>query len=96
MNSKAWSAPQAYYACGAVRPLARRSSFFADFSKLGGMYSLKDAYSSEIKITKFLANIKYEEDLRDFACGAVRPQAFVFLANFYEMADLSGKRHAYS
>ena len=30
-----------------------------------------------------------------YACGAVRPQAFVFLANFSEMADLSGKRHAY-
>ena len=30
------------------------------------------------------------------ACGALRPQAYVFLANFSEMADLSGKRHAYS
>ena len=30
------------------------------------------------------------------ACGAVRPQAFKFLANFSEMADLSDKWDAYS
>ena len=30
------------------------------------------------------------------AYGAVRLLGPVFLANFYEMADLSGKRHAYS
>ena len=33
---------------------------------------------------------------KTYACGAMRPQAFVFLANFSEMADLSGKRHVYS
>ena len=31
-----------------------------------------------------------------YACRAVRPQAYVLLANFSEMADLSGKRYAYS
>ena len=30
------------------------------------------------------------------AYGAVRPLGPVFLANISEMADLSGKRHAYS
>ena len=30
------------------------------------------------------------------AYGAVRPLGPVFFANFSEMADLSGKRHAYS
>ena len=47
-------------------------------------------------VKKVWANLKYEEDLRDYACGAVRPQAYMFLANFSEMADLSGERHAYS
>ena len=51
---------------------------------------------------KVWVNIKYEEILdnsaygAEGAYGAVRPLAPVFLANFSEMADLSGKRHAYS
>ena len=32
------------YACGEVRPLAYE--FFANFSKLAGIYGLKHAYSS--------------------------------------------------
>ena len=50
------------------------------------------------EITKFWANIKYEEDLRYLRLWkALRlcSGAYVFLANFSEMADFSGKRHAY-
>ena len=39
---------------------------------------------------KWEVNIKCEEDLTN-----LRPQAYLFLDNFSEVANLSGKRHAY-
>ena len=73
------------------KTLNYRGRFFANFSKIESISSLNNAYSC-MKYQNFgqisrIRNIRGKNDL-----GAVGQWSFVFLVNFYAMADLSGRR----